>query len=61
MLSKTRFTEVEGGTQIRLEISAVGSAPAQLKAFDEGKSSMTQGWGGTLNQLESHLAEVQNA
>jgi len=61
MLAKTRFSDVKGGTEIQMEISAVGSDPAQLKAFDEGKSSMTQGWGGTLNQLESHLAEVQNA
>ena len=61
MLSKTRFTEVAGGTQIRLEISAVGSDPAQLKTFDAGRESMTQGWGGTLDQLESHLTKVQNA
>ena len=60
MLSQTRFTEVDGGTQIRLEISAVGSDPAQLKTFDAGRESMTQGWGGTFNQLDAHLAKVQN-
>lgn len=61
MLSKTRFSAVEGGTLIRLEISAVGSDPVQLKTFDEGKASMTQGWGGTMDILDAYLAEVQNA
>ena len=60
MLSQTHFTDAEEGTLIRLELAAVGSDPAQLKTFDDGKASMTQGWGGTFGVLEEYLAQVQN-
>jgi uncharacterized protein YndB with AHSA1/START domain len=59
MLSKTRFFEVEGGTKIEMQTSAVGSDPIQLKSFDEGKSSMTQAWGGTFEILDAHLHQLQ--
>ena len=58
--SKTRFSDVEGGTLIRLEWSALGSDPVALKNFEDGKPSMTQGWSGTMDQLDACLAKVQN-
>lgn len=60
-LSKTQFSDTEGGTLVRLEWSALGSDPVKLKTFDDGRPSMTQGWGGTMDQLEAHLAQVQGA
>ena len=60
LLSKTHFSDEDGGTRIRLELSAVGSDPVQLKTFEAGRPSMTQGWGGTFNNLDSYLEKVQN-
>lgn len=60
MLCKTRFFEFEGGTKIEMKTSAVGSDPVQLKTFDEGKSSMTQGWGGTFEILDGYLSDMQS-
>ena len=59
--SKTIFSEVEGGTLVRLEWSALGSNPVALQKFEDGKPSMTQGWGGTMDKLDVHLETVQNA
>jgi uncharacterized protein YndB with AHSA1/START domain len=58
-LSKTFFSDVEGGTLVRLEWSAIGSDPVALKMFEDGKPSMTQGWGGTMDHLDTYLAKVQ--
>lgn len=60
-LSRTTFTDVEGGTLIRLESSAIGSDPVALSTFEAGKSGMTQGWGGTMDKLDTYLVKVQNA
>ena len=60
MLSKTRFSDAEAGTQLRLELAALGSDPAQLNTFEAGRPSMTAGWGGTFEKLEAYLAQVQN-
>ncbi len=57
--SRTKFSDVEGGTRIRLEWSALGSDPVALKNFDDGKPGMTQGWGGTMDNLDTCLAQWQ--
>lgn len=59
-LSKTQFVDAGGNTQIRLEWSALGSDPVALKTFDDGRPGMTQGWGGTMDNLDEFLAKVQN-
>lgn len=59
-LSKARFSDVEGGTLVHLEWSALGSDPVALKTFDDGRPSMTQGWGGTMDYLDAYLEKVQN-
>ena len=60
-LSKISLSDVDGGTLVHLEMSAIGSDPAQLQTFEDGRPSMTQGWGGTFDNLEDYLAEVQIA
>ncbi len=57
-LSKTHFSDAEGGTFIHLEWSAIGSDPVALKTFDDGRPSMTQGWGGTMDHLDAYLANI---
>jgi hypothetical protein len=59
-MSRTQFSDVEGGTLIRLEWSPIGSDAVANQAFTDGKPSMTQGWGGTMDKLDVYLAEVQN-
>jgi len=59
-LSRTQFSEVAGGTLVRLEWSALGSDPVALKIFDDARPSMTQGWGGTMDKLDEYLEEIQN-
>jgi len=59
-LSKTYFSEVNGSTMVRIEWSAIGSNPVALKTFDDGRPSMTQGWGGTIDKLDAYLEQVQN-
>lgn len=59
-MSRTQFSDVEGGTLICLEWSPIGSDAVANQAFADGKPSMTQGWGGTMDKLDVYLAEVQN-
>lgn len=60
-LSKIRFASLNGGTQIRLESSAIGSDRIQLQTFEDARSSLLQGWTGTLDHLDIFLARVQHA
>ena len=59
-LSNIEFTPAEGGTKIRLQWSATGSDPVALKTFDDGRPGMTQGWGGTMDNLDVYLEAIQN-
>lgn len=59
-LTRTDFSDVEGGTLIRLEWSALGSDSAALQLFEEGIPSMEQGRAGTFAYLETYLEQVQN-
>lgn len=58
MLSKTYFNDAREGSQLRMEISALGSDPAQLETFAAGRPSMTAGWGGTFEHLDAFLANA---
>ncbi len=48
--SKTRFT---------IRWSPYKASAEEQKTFDAGHDSMTQGWGGTLQQLEAYLAAAK--
>ena len=52
-----QFSESAEGTMIRLEYAPVGLDPTAFAAFEGGRASLNQGWGGTLNNLRRLLAE----
>ena len=57
MLSTTTFTEHEGKTTITVRWAPLNATEAERKTFDEGRAGMSQGWGGTMEQLEAYLKE----
>ena len=61
MLSTVTFEEQPGGkTKVTVEWTpADGSSELERKTFDEGRASMTQGWGGTMENLETYLAKAK--
>ncbi len=52
-LSTTTFTEHAGKTTLTLRWAAHNATAEERKTFDSAHDSMTQGWGGTMAQLES--------
>ncbi len=58
-LSTTTFTEEAGKTTLTLRWSAYHATEAEQTTFDSAHAGMTQGWGGTMAQLEAYLAEAQ--
>jgi uncharacterized protein YndB with AHSA1/START domain len=59
-LSTISFDEdAEGWTTLTLRWSPYEATEAERAAFAAAKPSMQQGWGGTMEQLEAHLAESQ--
>jgi len=57
-LSTTTLTEVPGGTLLRLEWRALDASEAEEAVFDASHPGMTQGWGGTMDVLDSYLAQL---
>lgn len=59
MLSTFSFEEEKGGkTRFTIRWAPYNATEEECRTFDEGRSSMTQGWGGTLEQLEAYLAKA---
>jgi uncharacterized protein YndB with AHSA1/START domain len=58
-LSTTTLTERDGRTTLELRWVAINATEAERKTFDSSHESMTQGWGGTMEQLTAYLAKVQ--
>lgn len=59
MLSVFSFEELPGGkTKFTLHWSPHNASEEERKAFDAGHASMTQGWGGTMEQLMAFLAKT---
>jgi uncharacterized protein YndB with AHSA1/START domain len=56
-LSTTTFTEAGGKTTVHLRWEAYEATDLEQRTFDEGHDSMTQGWTGTMEQLEAYLAK----
>jgi hypothetical protein len=54
------FAEIPGGrTKVGVQwIPADSSTDIERKTFDEGRASMTQGWGGTMEQLGAYLPKA---
>ena len=60
MLSIFTFEELPGGkTKFTIRWSPHNATAEERKTFDAGHDSMTQGWSGTLEQLEAYLAKAQ--
>jgi uncharacterized protein YndB with AHSA1/START domain len=58
MLSVFTFEEQPGGkTKFTIRWSPHNATVEEQQTFDAGHASMTQGWGGTLDQLEAYLAK----
>jgi uncharacterized protein YndB with AHSA1/START domain len=57
MMSTFTFEEETGGkTRFTIRWSPYNATEEEQKTFDAGHDSMTQGWGGTLDQLAAYLA-----
>jgi uncharacterized protein YndB with AHSA1/START domain len=57
ILSTVDFDEHPGGrTQVTVTWLPHEATEAERRAFDQGRDSLKQGWGGTLDKLASHLA-----
>jgi uncharacterized glyoxalase superfamily protein PhnB/uncharacterized protein YndB with AHSA1/START domain len=58
MLSVFTFEDAPGGkTKFTVRWQPHNATPAESKTFDAGRTSMTQGWGGTMDQLAAYLAQ----
>jgi uncharacterized protein YndB with AHSA1/START domain len=55
MLIDVRFVENDGVTTITLRSRSIDATEAERKVFRENHDSMRGGFGGTFDQLESHL------
>jgi uncharacterized protein YndB with AHSA1/START domain len=59
MLSIFTFEEQpDGKTRFTVRWSPHNATAEEQRAFDQGHGSMTQGWSGTLDQLEAYLAKA---
>jgi uncharacterized protein YndB with AHSA1/START domain len=58
MLSVFTFEDAPGGkTKFTVRWSPHNATEEERKTFDAGRDSMRQGWGGTLDKLDGHLAK----
>jgi uncharacterized protein YndB with AHSA1/START domain len=59
MLSTFTFEDVPGGkTKFTVRWAPHNATEEERKTFDAGHASMTQGWSGTMEQLEAYLAKA---
>ena len=60
MLSVFTFEDAPGGkTKFTVRWSPHNASEEERKTFDAAHDGMTQGWGGTMEQLEAYLAKAQ--
>jgi len=59
MLSTFTFEDVGGKTRFTIRWSAHNATEQERKTFDSSHDSMTQGWGGTMDQLAAYLATAK--
>jgi uncharacterized protein YndB with AHSA1/START domain len=57
ILSTVLFEDLGAKTRVTVKWLPHDATDIERKTFDEGRDSMKQGWTGTLDQLESHLAK----
>ncbi len=54
------FTAVEGGTRLDVTWIPVDATAAEVLRFARGHEDCRAGWTGTLDQLQTHLEEVES-
>ena len=57
MHSTVTFEETGGRTTVTVQWIPYEATEAERQAFEEGRESMKQGWGGTLDQFQDYLAK----
>ncbi len=60
ILNTLLFIEQNGKTILKMTNVAINSNEDEEKTFVDGMASLTQGWGGTLSQLENYLNSISN-
>jgi uncharacterized protein YndB with AHSA1/START domain len=55
ILSTVSFDDQGGKTKVTVQWSPHNATEEERKTFEEGRASMQQGWGGTLDQLTAYL------
>ena len=61
LLSTFTFEERDGKTVFSVRWETLNPTPEEQTAFDNGRTSMTNGWSGTLDQLDAYLARARAA
>jgi uncharacterized protein YndB with AHSA1/START domain len=60
LLSTFTFEDASGGkTRFTVRWQTLDATPEEQNVFDTMHASMTQGWGGTMDQLEAYLANAK--
>jgi len=59
ILSTVEF-EAQGAAKTKVTVTwlPINAGDTELKTFEEGRDSMKQGWGGTLDNLVTHLPKA---
>ena len=58
MFTESTFTERPGKTTVTIKWLPLDATEEERRAFEAARASMTQGWGGTFEQLAVYLAKV---
>ncbi|MFT3784431.1 MAG: SRPBCC family protein [Nibricoccus sp.] len=58
MLTEVTFAESKGSTVVTVRWLPLDSTPDERAAFEKGRDSMNQGWGGTMDQLSTYLENL---
>ena len=59
ILSTITFDEKDGGTAVTVHWVPFEATEEERRTFAEGRASMQQGWGGTMEQLAGYLAKAR--
>jgi uncharacterized protein YndB with AHSA1/START domain len=59
MLTTINFTEHKGWTTVKLEWLPINASDVEWNTFNAGRDGMSQGWGGSFEQLTTYLEGVQ--
>jgi hypothetical protein len=56
--SVTTFEDVGDQTKLTIKWEPYEGTDVEIETFNAGNQSMHQGWGGTLDQLDTYLASL---